>query len=211
MIFLWPVSERLVGCKVAETLFGGGAKARSGLHPRRRLQRWSESTANIDFRPAESRAPARTRKDLTMEGEPATTSLRPYGVAIHANQGFKWRSKEALNYNAGQLDGQAAKCCDCPEWNHRRTGRWNAPRRYVQNRDQKWTDMKCDGGKFSNGGRVGRVAGPADAARFPAVRKPQRRRLATLHFYISLDRNVKTGAVRVSNQRTKKSDIQGAV
>lgn len=53
VMFLWPISEQLVGLKVAKQR--GGRKGRFGLHFEGCFQRWSESTANIDFKPEESR------------------------------------------------------------------------------------------------------------------------------------------------------------
>lgn len=57
VMFLWPVAQHathsLVGCKVDKNR--SGQKGRFGLHFEGALQRWSESTASIDFKPAQPR------------------------------------------------------------------------------------------------------------------------------------------------------------
>lgn len=65
VIFLWPISERLVGCKVDKNR--GGKKGRFGLHFEGEFQRWSESTADIDFKPREINSSGKNAKGFDDE------------------------------------------------------------------------------------------------------------------------------------------------
>lgn len=65
VIFLWPISEHLVGCKVDKNR--GGKKGRFGLHFEGDFQRWSESTANIDFKPMEIKSSGKNTKGFDDE------------------------------------------------------------------------------------------------------------------------------------------------
>lgn len=65
VIFLWPISDRLVGCKVEKNR--GGNKGRFALDFEGCYQRWGESTASVDFKPREIKSSGKNSKGFDDE------------------------------------------------------------------------------------------------------------------------------------------------